>query len=170
MFEIQQEILKDQKVASVRLLVMPDEVPAAIEQARTDVLSFLEDQGSAPSGPAFVRYYTFQPDRVSMEVGFPINEPVGTDGAVGPGTLPGGLVVHTWHKGPYENLQDTYHALEGWIKRHGYDFQGAPWEVYWTGPDDEEDPKNWRTQVFWPIKHIDEAEQESLSEQEKWGR
>jgi AraC family transcriptional regulator len=66
-------------------------------------------------------------------------------------TLPGGLAAMTTHCGPYEQLRDAYAALEHWMETEGLKPAGAPWESYVTDPAEHPDPKDWRTEVFWPI-------------------
>jgi effector-binding domain-containing protein len=56
------------------------------------------------------------------------------------------------HGGPYDQLSETYAALERWIEANGYRVSGAPWESYITDPADHPDPADWRTEVFWPLE------------------
>jgi AraC family transcriptional regulator len=65
--------------------------------------------------------------------------------------LPGGLVASTIHTGPYDQLTNAYAAVEQWIKSQGFTPGGAPWESYLTDPGEHPDPKDWRTEVLWPI-------------------
>ena len=68
--------------------------------------------------------------------------------------LPGGHTAHTWHIGPYDNMETAYRALEAWIaERHGKP-DGAPWEVYRSDPVKEPDPATWQTEIFMPY-HLD---------------
>jgi AraC family transcriptional regulator len=55
------------------------------------------------------------------------------------------------HAGPYDQLKETYAAVERWIEEQGASMGGPPWEVYITDPGDHPDPKDWRTEVYWPI-------------------
>jgi AraC family transcriptional regulator len=74
------------------------------------------------------------------------------EGEVEAGTLPGGPVAVAVHGGPYDQLNETYAALERWIETHGYRVNGAPWEAYITDPADLPDPADWRTEVCWPLE------------------
>ena len=56
------------------------------------------------------------------------------------------------HAGPYEQLPETFAALERWIETNGYKKQGAPWESYITDPADFPDPADWRTEVYWALE------------------
>ena len=67
-------------------------------------------------------------------------------------TLPGGPVATTTHMGPYDTLTEAYAAIEQWIAAEGLVAAGAPWEAYVTDPGDYPDPKDWKTEVFWPVE------------------
>jgi AraC family transcriptional regulator len=49
-------------------------------------------------------------------------------------------------------LQQAYGAVEQWIAANGYEPAGAPWEVYLNDPGDHPDPKDWKTEIFWPVR------------------
>jgi AraC family transcriptional regulator len=74
------------------------------------------------------------------------------DGDVRADTLPGGPAAVTMHVGPYDTLTEAYAALEQWIADQGLAPAGAPWECYRTDPGEVPDPKDWKTEVFWPVK------------------
>jgi effector-binding domain-containing protein len=94
---------------------------------------------------------------VTMEPGMRIT---GGSGAPSPGaaegvvedTLPGGSVASTIHAGTYDTLTHAYAALEIWIDSQGLRPAGAPWEAYITDPAEHPDPRDWRTEVLWPVK------------------
>ena len=66
--------------------------------------------------------------------------------------LPGGPAATTVHAGPYETLHEAYAALETWIESNGFHPAGAPWESYITDPAEYPDPRDWKTEVSWPIR------------------
>jgi effector-binding domain-containing protein len=63
-------------------------------------------------------------------------------------------VASTIHAGTYGTLSEAYAALEVWIESHGLQSAGAPWEEYITDPAEHPDPKDWRTEVFWPVRTV----------------
>jgi effector-binding domain-containing protein len=65
--------------------------------------------------------------------------------------LPGGSTATTIQSGPYETLTEAYAALEKWIERNGLRPAGPPWEDYITDPAESPDPKDWKTEVCWPV-------------------
>jgi len=66
-------------------------------------------------------------------------------------TLPGGGAACTIHAGPYEDLNEAYAALEAWMESHGFTPRGAPWESYLTDPAEHANPRDWRTEISWPL-------------------
>ena len=57
----------------------------------------------------------------------------------------------TLHVGPYDELPAVYAAIEQWVAQHGWRPSGSPWEVYLNDPAECPDPKDWRTEVCWPV-------------------
>ena len=66
-------------------------------------------------------------------------------------TLPGGIAATTTHLGSYDQLQDAYGAIQQWMESEGLVPNGSPWESYVTDPAEYPDPKDWKTEVFWPL-------------------
>ena len=66
-------------------------------------------------------------------------------------TLPGGFVATTTHAGSYDKLNEAHAAVQQWIEAQGLTPAGAPWESYTTDPADYPDPKDWKTEIFWPV-------------------
>jgi effector-binding domain-containing protein len=62
------------------------------------------------------------------------------------------LAATTIHMGPYDELPDAYGAIEQWIEAEGLISAGPAWESYITDPSEYPDPKDWKTEVFWPIR------------------
>jgi hypothetical protein len=48
------------------------------------------------------------------------------------GAVPGGAIAVGVHAGPYNQLGDTYAAMERWMEANGYRPSGSPWESYVT--------------------------------------
>lgn len=117
-----------------------------------EVASYLEGAGASPAGAPFARFFDYAEDEADFEAGFPLSEPVSGEGRIAAGELPGGLAAVTTHIGPYEGLQDTHAAMGEWVLANGHDPSGPVWEIYLTGPVDEEDSSEWRTEVVWPLR------------------
>jgi effector-binding domain-containing protein len=42
--------------------------------------------------------------------------------------------------------------MHQWIEAEGLRPGDAPWESYITDPGSVPDPKDWKTELFWPLK------------------
>ena len=73
------------------------------------------------------------------------------EGEVEAGELPGGPAVVAVHAGPYDQLAETYAAMERWMEQNGLRPGAAAWEHYVTDPAEHPDPADWRTEIYWPV-------------------
>jgi AraC family transcriptional regulator len=111
-----------------------------------------QQNGIALAGLPFTRYVEMGPGMVTMEPGMRVTSPGASgQGEVVADTLPGGPAAATTHIGPYDRLSEAYAAIEQWMEAEGLVPAGAPWESYETDPADYPDPKDWKTEVFWPL-------------------
>ena len=62
------------------------------------------------------------------------------------------LCAMTVHKGGYSSLSDAYGALVAWIRENGYDYSGAPYDVYVKTGFDNLAVEEWETEVYFPVK------------------
>lgn len=140
-----------QPVLFVRLRTARHELPAAIAAGVGTSYAHAQKAGLALAGQPFTRYLSTGPGLLSIEVGLPLAAAGRGEGDVDSGELPGGSVVVGLHAGPYDQLPETYAAVERWIEANGVRIAGPPWESYVTDPADHPDPADWRTAVYWPI-------------------
>lgn len=63
-----------------------------------------------------------------------------------------GLCAVTVHKGPYSSLPEAYGALVDWIAENGYEWNGAPYDIYTKTQFDDLAPKDWETEVYFPVR------------------
>ena len=152
-YSITKTTLSPQPALVVRRSVNRPEIAATIADVLPRVFMYAQRHGLALTGQPFTRYVEAGPGLVTIEPGMHVaktgNAPGG--GEVVLDTLPGGEAATTVHMGPYENLPDAYAAIERWMKANGATSAGAPWEVYVTDPADYPDPKDWKTEIFWPL-------------------
>ena len=66
--------------------------------------------------------------------------------------MEGRLCAMTIHKGGYSALSDAYGALVAWIEENGYEWDGAPYDIYVKTQFDNLKPEDWETEVYFPIK------------------
>ena len=135
----------------VRQRVPRHELAAAIAAGLGKTFPHTQKAGLALAGPPFTRYLSTGPGLFSIEVGVPLAAAASSDGEIEAGALAGGPVAVAVHAGPYDQLGETYAALERWIEENGFRTAGPPWESYVTDPADFPDPGDWRTEVYWPV-------------------
>jgi AraC family transcriptional regulator len=140
-----------QPILFVRLRVARHEIPAGIAEGLGKAYPLAQKAGLALAGRPFTRYLSTGPGLFTIEVGVPLAAPAPGEGAVEAGLLASGPVAVAVHAGPYDQLGETYAALERWIEAHGHHPAGPPWESYITDPADHPDPGDWRTEVYWPL-------------------
>lgn len=81
----------------------------------------------------------------------PVTGVSGSDGLEAEITrLDGGEYAVAVHCGHYVDLDLTYGALGSYVAEHGIAADGPIMEFYLVGPDREEDPARFRTEVCWP--------------------
>lgn len=150
-YSISERALSPQPVLVARRRVKRAEIAKALGGLLGAVFVHAQRAGAAIVGQPFTRYLEWGPAMFSIESGLPIATAVEGEGDVLAETLPGGRAAVTTHVGPYDKLFDAHAAVQLWIEESAHRVAGAPWEVYVTDPADHPDPKDWRTDIFWPI-------------------
>jgi AraC family transcriptional regulator len=146
--------ITEQPVLIMRHRVKRSDIAPTIGKTLHAIFLYAQRNGIALGGPPFARYPESSVGFVTIEPGTRIA--TGNPDCTGePGMihdiLPGGLVAFTTHCGPYDKLPEAHAALEAWIESEGLTPAGAPWESYVTDPADYPDPKDWKTELFWPV-------------------
>lgn len=148
---IERRDLAAQPALIIRCRTPREELQAAIGKSLGPVFGYCMRAGLPMDGRPFVRYLSTGPGLWEIECGKPLASPAAGEGTIEPVTLPGGSVLVAMHAGPYDQLQETYVAMERWMEANGTRPGGAPWESYITDPADHPDPADWRTEVYWPL-------------------
>ena len=151
-YEIEIREAKAQPVLSIRITTTMAEMSSLLGALFGETFACAGSLGATPCGPPFARYHTWGGAEIELEAGVPVLQPVEGKGRVLAGELPGGRLAATWHIGPYDTIGGAYGALERWMGAQGLEPAGAPWEVYWSDPQEVPDPSQWKTEVIWPIK------------------
>jgi AraC family transcriptional regulator len=110
-------------------------------------------QGIELRSPPTTHYLEWGPGMVTIRAGVmiaPVELPAGLD--VELETLPACEAAVTIHTGPYDGLADAHAAVEQFLAEHDLHKAGAPREVYLTDPGEVPDPKQWKTQIVWPVR------------------
>ncbi|NYF17767.1 effector-binding domain-containing protein [Microbacterium sp. AK009] len=137
--------------AGVRRRVPMSELTDFFAAAFTETARALAEQGVAPIGPPFGKYYGVPDTAVDVEAGFPVAGTVRPLGNVSPGVLPAGPVAEAMHVGPYDTMDQTYAAVQRHCAAVGMTPGPVSWEQYLSDPEAEPDPTRWRTLIRWPV-------------------
>jgi len=148
---IERRELTQRPALTMRCRTPRGELQAAIGNSLGGVFGHCQKVGLPLDGRPFVRYLSTGPGLWEIECGKPLAAPAPGDGAIEAATLPGGPVLVAIHGGLYDQLNDTYVAMERWMDANGVRPGGAPWESYITDPAEHPDPADWRTEVYWPL-------------------
>ncbi len=106
-------------------------------------------QGATATGPAFGLYRGTPDGTLDLEVGFPTDRAVASDGPVEAGELPGGRVARLVHAGAFDGLAGSWQRLGACIAEQGPARSATYWEVYVTQPGPEVYPATLRTELNW---------------------
>jgi effector-binding domain-containing protein len=152
MYEIESRMLDPQPTLVVRGKVATAEMKDFLARAYHLVASRTTECGAHFAGPPFARYRALDAEfsEFETEAGFPVVLQVPCSGEVEPSELPGGAAAATWHEGSYNTLTQAYEAVRAWIIERGSIPDSAPWEVYYTDPNEVPDPERARTEIIWP--------------------
>ena len=149
---IERRDLPSQPLLFVQSRVARHEIPATIAESLGAVFPYAIGAGCAIAGRPLSRYPSMGAGLITIEVGVPIAVAAPGSGRIQAGTLQGGAAAVAIHGGAYDTLSETYAAIERWMETQKVAPGGAPWESYITDPAEHPDPKDWRTEVFWPLR------------------
>lgn len=132
--------------------VKPEAIAEALGAMFHSVFQYATAQGIPFAGPPTARYPNFGPGLITIEAGMPIAGQGEGEGEIELGSLVGGDVATTIHKGPYDDLDQGHEAIQKWLAENNEEASGAPWEAYLTDPGEVPDSADWLTAITWPLK------------------
>jgi AraC family transcriptional regulator len=154
-YAIPKKELTPQPVLVVRRRIKPADLANTLAEVLGAIFLHAQQNGMALAGQPFTRYLEWGPGVWTIEAGLPVaalsKDSSRAKGEVRADTLPGGPAATTTHTGPYDGLFRAHAAVQQWIEAEKLVATGAPWEVYVTDPADFPDPKDWKTDIFWPL-------------------
>jgi effector-binding domain-containing protein len=140
-----------QLTAVIHLAVPRDQMQTVMGPGLSELRAALAAQNITPTGPWFTHHYKITPDIFDFEIGVPVDETVVATGRVKAGQLPATQVARTVYRGPYEGLAGAWGELMDWIKSSGHKQAADLWEVYAVGPDADDDPAHFETELNRPL-------------------
>ncbi len=121
------------------------------------LVAFLDIAGITPDGPAGALYDAEiadeGPERV--EAFFPVARPLAIpdhERDISLGEVPGAWAAALVHTGDYDSIGASYQALGAWVARNADHAGERVREWYLVGPSEVDDPKEYRTEIAWPIR------------------
>ena len=154
-YSISKKDISPQPVLIMRRRVKRTEIAATLAEVFGHIFLYAQRTGTALAGQPFTRIREWGPGLLTIDAGLQVvaagEDASRTETGITADTLPAGPVATTAHYGPYEKLAEAHAAVQVWIEEQGLIAAGAPWEIYTTDPTDHPDPKDWRTDIFWPL-------------------
>ena len=132
--------------------IQREEIPQALAEMFGAVFQFATSQGIEFAGPPTACYPGMGAEQLTLRAGMPVLGATAGEGDILLGSLGGGSVATTLHKGPYDTLHEAHSAIESWLSENSEVPGGAPSEVYVTDPGEVPDPAEWVTEVNWPLR------------------
>ncbi len=145
--------LGDQPVLGIRFKTAMSEIGDSLGNSYGELFACLGKTGEFPAGPPFLLYHDgeYKEEDADVEACVPTAKLLPGEGNVKGYGLSGAKVASTLHMGPYEQIGDTYQELMLWISDQGYHPSVPCREVYLVGPEQADDPAEYRTEVQCPI-------------------
>jgi len=122
------------------------------------LFAFIGEQGFIPAGPPSGLYFNspaqVAEDELLWELRVPIAgtcDPSGPDErGLGFKNIGEAAVAAVIHRGPFNNIAETYQGLGAWIEGNGYEIAGPCEEVYLTEPGNTP-PAELMTEIRFPV-------------------
>ncbi|WNG44857.1 MerR family transcriptional regulator [Archangium minus] len=158
LYQVNTKKVLPQRCITRRARCAPEHSCAFIDAAQPALLTALREAGAHPAGSGIVRYFESEgEDTWDVEVcqPFAIDGPLLLPEGFDVLTLPGGTAAYTVHEGECGGdfgLQGAYEAVWNWIREHGHETQGPPYEVYLFEEGNTDDTADYRTEVAWLIR------------------
>ena len=144
--------VKPQPILFIRRRFAPSEVQNVLAECFGKVFQHAQSAGLPIVGNPMARWIAVGPGLMTVDAAVPIATSAPGAGEIEAGEMQGGPVAFGIHGGPYDKLGDTYAEMQRWIEANNYRASGPHWEWYVTDPADFPDPKDWRTEVYWPLE------------------
>lgn len=143
-----------QQTAATHVTVPRTEIQTVMGPTIREVYAALAAQHIAPTEPWFTYHLQAPSYLFDFEACVPVATPVAASGQVKtPFLRPTARVARTVYHGPYEGLGDAWSGLHGLDQRQ----LGPPpphqrlWECYLVGPETNDNPADWRTELNRPL-------------------
>lgn len=137
--------------AAIPIVVARARIAEVMGPAFHELFAVVASQGRTPTGPAFALHHRMSVDTFEFELGVPVDAPVTPEGRVVASSLPALRAVRTTMTGPYAGLSAAWAEFDAWIVAQGLTPAWPIWESYTLGPEREDDPERWQTELVHAI-------------------
>jgi DNA-binding transcriptional MerR regulator/effector-binding domain-containing protein len=156
-FTVGTKSVAPQGCLSQRTLIAPQDACAFIDSAEAAMLEVLNSALIKPVGRLVARYHDTEEEALwDVEVCQPFagERPDTLPPTITYLQLPGGTSAFTVHSGECDDMsmQQAYQAVWRWIRDHGHDTEGPPYEVYLFEDSNTADPADYRTEIGWLLR------------------
>ena len=140
-----------QFTAIIHLTVPREGIRNVMGPGVAELMATIGAQGIAPAGPWFTHHLRMNPDLFDFEISVPVTAPIAAVGRVKPSQWPAMTVARTTYHGKYEGLPAAWGEFDAWIAASGHTHASDLWECYVAGPESNQDPAMWRTELNRPL-------------------
>jgi effector-binding domain-containing protein len=140
-----------QTVARIHVVTPRQEIRSAMHAAIQEISAALKAAGVPRTGPWFAHHHRRPADTFDFDVCFPISKPLQHSGRVENAEIPAVEVLRTIHHGVYGGLPQAWQDFYDWISASGWKTREDIFEVYTVGPQDNDDPEGWKTELNSPV-------------------
>lgn len=137
------------KVASIRAILPNSDAQTTLWN---ELNAYLKKQGIGASASGFTIYHGNKGSKVEIEVVQPVTDLGKNSSRIKFKILNPFEAVSIIHKGPYQTLPAAYQAINQWAIENSYQINGPNQECYLKGDWNEQDPKEYLTEVRFPVK------------------
>lgn len=110
--------------------------------------------GLKAAGPVITLYFDeeFHQESANIEVCIPVEDSEKARNFEQVKLFKPGLCASCTYRGPYSRLGEAYAVVLKWIDESNYKIASAPFDCYISGPQETNNPENYITKVYFPIK------------------
>ena len=120
----------------------------------SDTLAAAEVRPAGHRGALYAQD-VFESQQGEVVVFMPVEHPIPGSGRARQVLVPPAELAVTVHRGSHDDLDRSYGALGRYVAEHALHVQTPVREYYPVGPQDSENPDDWRTEIAWPIEPRD---------------
>lgn len=127
------------------------DISRVLDDGYVEIFTYIHRNHLKP-GKVMAFYHSSRPSMI-MDVAVQVDSPARvTTGRIKINKVLAGNAVVAHYQGPYEQIGMAYVAIGKWLKQHGENANGTPFEVYLNDPMSVKDPSELRTDVYQIIK------------------